>query len=152
MLETKSGNVKLPLPLVEGDSLCPSLEERAHKNRKKHLLAEGARCSGEDAGFLIHSPGFESPLVQVPTSCESWTKSTGGSAAPVIQMATGKWYYRGKRHCSAQSLKRPVRCSPIPRRTIPRGWTDAGLLGEAAALVDCHMRRGWSFHQNHQGN
>ena len=46
-------------------------------------------------------------------------------------MATGKGYYRGKRDYSARSLKRPIRCSPIPRRTIPRGWTDAGLMGEA---------------------
>ena len=83
-----------------------------------------ARCSGEDVRFVIYSPGFESRLGQVPISCESWPKSTGGPASPVIQIATGKRYYRGKRHCSAGSLKRPVG-APL---TLGERSREGGLL------------------------
>ena len=126
------------------------IPERATSFSINVVDAEAARCSGEDARFLIYSPGFESRLGQVPTSCESWTKSTGGPASSLVQ-ATGKWYYRGKRHCSAGSLKRPVGAPITLGERSREGGLMRGSSGETACLADRHSRRGWSFHGNHRG-
>ena len=51
--------------------------------------AEGARCSGDDAGFLIHSPGFESPSArcQLPANAGN---PTGGLASSVFKLSKGQ--------------------------------------------------------------